>query len=63
MARQKQGSDDTEQHRLSQDWLPTRLAAAGELDTSTRLLEGHRAGEKTCDMHTGDYKLLPCLIG
>jgi arylsulfatase len=46
-----------------QDWLPTLLAAAGEPDINTRLLQGHRAGAKTFKVHIDGINMLPYLTG
>jgi arylsulfatase A-like enzyme len=46
-----------------QDWLPTFLAAAGEPDISAKLLDGHKAGEKTFKVHIDGYNLLPYFTG
>jgi arylsulfatase len=46
-----------------QDWLPTLLAAAGDAEISTKLLEGHTAGDKTFKVHIDGYNLLPYLTG
>ena len=45
------------------DWLPTFLAAAGDPDIKGKLLEGHRAGDKTFRVHLDGYNLLPYLTG
>ena len=46
-----------------QDWLPTLLAAAGDPDISKKLLEGHKAGDKTFKVHLDGYNLIPYLSG
>ena len=46
-----------------QEWLPTLLAAAGESDIKTKLLEGHKAGDKTYKVHIDGFNLLPYLTG
>ena len=46
-----------------QDWLPTLLAAAGEPDIKSKLLEGHRAGSKTFKVHLDGYDQTPLLAG
>jgi arylsulfatase len=46
-----------------QDWLPTLLAAAGEADISAKLLNGHRAGDKTFKVHIDGLNMLPYLTG
>jgi arylsulfatase len=45
------------------DWLPTFLAAAGEPDIKSKLLEGHEAAGKTFKVHLDGYDLLPYLTG
>jgi arylsulfatase len=46
-----------------QDWLPTLLAAAGEPDISAKLLNGHKAGEKTFKVYIDGLNMLPYLTG
>jgi arylsulfatase len=46
-----------------QDMLPTLLAAAGEPDIVTKLLEGHQAGDKTFKVHIDGYNMLSYLTG
>ncbi len=46
-----------------QDWLPTLLAAAGDPDINSKLLEGHTAGSKTFKVHIDGYNMLPYLTG
>jgi len=46
-----------------QDWLPTLLAAAGEPDINEKLLKGHKAGEKTFNVHIDGFNMLPYLTG
>jgi arylsulfatase len=46
-----------------QDWLPTLLAAAGEPDINAKLLNGHRAGEKTFKVHIDGYDQSELLAG
>jgi arylsulfatase len=46
-----------------QDWLPTLLAAAGEPDISSKLLEGYTAGDKTFNVHIDGYNQLDRLAG
>jgi arylsulfatase A-like enzyme len=46
-----------------QDWLPTLLAAAGEPDITSKLLEGHKTEGKTFKVHIDGYNLLPYLTG
>jgi arylsulfatase A-like enzyme len=45
------------------DWLPTLLAAAGELDIKDKLLRGHNAAGKTFKVHLDGYNQLPHLTG
>src|SRR5438270_815001 len=44
-----------------QDWLPTLLAAAGEPDINSKLLNGHKAGDKTFTVHIDGINMLPYL--
>jgi arylsulfatase len=46
-----------------QDWLPTLLAAAGDPDVSAKLLDGHKAGDKTFKVHIDGLNMLPYLTG
>ncbi|MCJ7548132.1 MAG: sulfatase-like hydrolase/transferase, partial [Anaerolineae bacterium] len=46
-----------------QDWLPTLLAAAGEPEISQKLLNGHKAGDKTFNVHIDGLNMLPYLTG
>jgi len=46
-----------------QDMLPTLLAAAGDPDISTKLLTGHKAGDKTFKVHIDGFNLIPWLTG
>ncbi len=46
-----------------QDWLPTILAAAGEPDIKEKLLKGHKAGDKTFNVHIDGYNMLPYFTG
>jgi arylsulfatase len=46
-----------------QDWLPTMLAAAGQLDVKERLLTGYPAGDKQFKVHLDGYNMLPYLSG
>ncbi len=46
-----------------QDWLPTLLAVAGEADISAKLLNGHKAGDKTFKVHIDGLNMLPYLTG
>jgi arylsulfatase len=46
-----------------QDWLTTLLAAAGVPDIKKRLLQGHKAGNKTYKVHVDGYDMLAYLKG
>lgn len=46
-----------------QDWLPTLLAAAGDPDISAKLLNGHKADDKTFTVHIDGINMLPYLTG
>jgi arylsulfatase A-like enzyme len=46
-----------------QDWLPTLLAAVGEPKIKEKLLEGHKAGDKTFKVHIDGINMLPYLSG
>ncbi|MGE0153048.1 MAG: arylsulfatase [Reyranellaceae bacterium] len=46
-----------------QDWLPTLLAAAGEPDIKQKLMDGHKAGNKTFKVHIDGHNMLPYLTG
>ncbi len=46
-----------------QDWLSTFLAAAGDPDIKEKLLEGHKAGDKTFNVHIDGFNMLPYLTG
>jgi arylsulfatase len=45
------------------DWLPTFMAAAGDPDIKSELMAGHRAGNKTFNVHLDGYNFLPFLTG
>ncbi len=45
------------------DWLPTFVAAAGDDDIKTKLLNGHRAGDKSFKVHLDGYNFLPYFTG
>jgi arylsulfatase len=45
------------------DWLPTFAAAAGDSGVKAKLLEGHRAGDRTYKVHLDGYNFLPHLTG
>jgi arylsulfatase len=46
-----------------QDWLPTLLAAAGEPGVKEKLLQGHKAGNRTYKVHIDGFDMLPYLTG
>jgi arylsulfatase len=46
-----------------QDWLPTLLAAAGDPEISAKLLQEHKAGDRTYKVHIDGFNLLPYLTG
>jgi arylsulfatase A-like enzyme len=46
-----------------EDWLPTFLAAAGDADVKSKLLTGHKAGEKTFKAHLDGYNFVPFFKG
>ena len=46
-----------------QDMLPTLLAAAGDPNVSQKLLNGHKAGDKTFKVHVDGVNQLPYLTG
>ena len=46
-----------------QDWLPTLLDAAGEPDINAKLLQGHKAGEKTFKVHIDGLNMMPYFSG
>jgi len=46
-----------------QDMLPTLLAAAGESDIKSKLLDGHTVGDMTYNVHIDGFNLLPYLCG
>jgi arylsulfatase len=48
--------NDTMSH---EDWLPTFLAAAGDLDVKDKLLKGLKAGDKTFKNHVDGYNFIP----
>jgi arylsulfatase len=45
------------------DWLPTLVAAGGDLDIKDKLLKGHQVGAKTFKLHLDGYNQLPYLTG
>ncbi|HET9395675.1 MAG TPA: arylsulfatase, partial [Nitrospiraceae bacterium] len=46
-----------------QDWLPTLLAAAGEPDIKSKLLDGYAIGKQTFKVHIDGENMLPYLTG
>src|SRR5512136_222817 len=46
-----------------QDWLPTLVAAAGDPEVSAKLLQGHKAGEKSFKVHIDGFNMLAYLSG
>jgi len=46
-----------------EDWLPTLLAAAGDPDIKSKLLNGHKAGPKKFNVHLDGYNMLPYWTG
>ncbi|WP_020527567.1 arylsulfatase [Flexithrix dorotheae] len=46
-----------------EDCLPTLLAAAGENDIKSKLLQGYKSGETTYKVHLDGYNFLPYLTG
>jgi arylsulfatase len=46
-----------------QDMLPTLLAIAGDPDVSTKLLTGHKAGDKTFKVHIDGFNALSYITG
>jgi arylsulfatase A-like enzyme len=53
-------SNEIVQHH---DWLPTFLAAAGDIDTVEELKAGKAIGDTTYKVHIDGYNLLPYLTG
>ena len=45
------------------DWLPTLLAASGDPDIKTKLLDGYKVGKKTFTVHLDGYNFLPYFTG
>ena len=45
------------------DWLPTFLAIAGDGEIKEKLLKGHKAGDKTFNVHLDGYNTLAYLKG
>ena len=46
-----------------EDWLPTFLAAAGDLDVKSKLLTGVQVGETTFKAHLDGYNFMPFFKG
>jgi arylsulfatase len=46
-----------------EDMMPTLLAAAGEPNIKEKLLQGHRAGDKTFKVHLDGFNLMPYFQG
>jgi arylsulfatase A-like enzyme len=47
----------------AEDWLPTLVAAAGDVNIKEKLLKGHTAGAKTFKVRLDGYNQLPLLKG
>ena len=47
----------------AEDWLPTLVAAAGDMNIKEKLLKGHTAGTKTFKVHLDGYNQVPLLKG
>ena len=45
------------------DWMPTLMAAVGDLDIKEKLKEGLKVGDKTFKVHLDGYNFLPYLTG
>jgi arylsulfatase A-like enzyme len=45
------------------DMLPTLLAAAGDKDVTTKLLNGYKVGDKTYTVHLDGFNMIPYLTG
>jgi arylsulfatase A-like enzyme len=45
------------------DMLPTLLAAAGDADVTTKLLNGYKVGDKTYTVHLDGFNMIPYLTG
>jgi len=45
------------------DWMPTLMAAAGDLDIKEKLKKGLKVGKKTFKVHLDGYNFLPYLTG
>ena len=46
-----------------EDWLPTFLAAAGDADIKSKLLQGFKVGDKTFKTHLDGYNFMPLFTG
>ena len=46
-----------------QDWVPTLMAAVGESDIKQKLLNGHKIGDMTYNVHLDGYNVLDLLTG
>ena len=46
-----------------EDWMPTLLAVAGDSKVKEKLLKGHKAGDKTYNVHLDGYNFLPYFTG
>jgi arylsulfatase len=46
-----------------EDWLPTLVAAAGDSNIKKKLLQGHKVGDMTYQVHIDGYNLLPYFTG
>jgi arylsulfatase A-like enzyme len=47
----------------AQDWVPTLMAAAGDVDIQSALEKGQRLGDKLCKVHLDGFNVLPYLTG
>jgi arylsulfatase A-like enzyme len=45
------------------DMLPTLVAAAGDTDVTTKLLNGYKVGDKTYTVHLDGFNMIPYLTG
>jgi arylsulfatase A-like enzyme len=48
---------------VSEDWMPTLLAAAGEPNVKEKLLKGMEVGDETLKNHLDGYNFLPYFKG
>ena len=53
----------TGEFMTAEDWLPTLLAATGDVDIKKRLLEGTKIGAQDYKVHLDGYNQLPMLTG